>query len=154
MLKFNVPGKDARIAAIYCIVCTHPLALDTYGNPLFYIGRSINVGQRYYQHVSELRRGEHSNEGLQLVYNLYGADSLEMHILEIVEDLDVLNAREAHYIDELSPQLNVDHVKLSPRDITEIREAYSNGKSYKDLAKKYSISIHYLKQVLNGYRWK
>lgn len=72
----------------------------------FYIGSSVNVRDRAYQHTSMAKAGREPRK-IQKAYNLCG----EMHvdILEIVPDnmtLWELRQRERHWIEKLKPTMN------------------------------------------------
>lgn len=78
-------------SGIYCLYFDNP---ETYG--LFYIGQSIDIKERMYKHLSELKSNEHSNYKLQQFYNLYGSPKLE--VLQLVNNIDLLNEIEIEYI--------------------------------------------------------
>jgi len=46
-----------------------------------YIGSSINLHKRFYQHRYELNKNTHSNRHLQKSWNKYGADVFEFKVL-------------------------------------------------------------------------
>lgn len=62
-----------------------------------YIGQSVNIRDRQYQHLTKLRHNEHLNEHLQASWNKYGEDNFEFTILELC-DFDLLDDREKYYI--------------------------------------------------------
>lgn len=66
-------------------------------NAHFYIGQSVDIGQRKRQHLSELRNGIHVNPYMQSVFNKYGEKSMTFEVLcECVEEK--LNELEEYYI--------------------------------------------------------
>ncbi len=58
---------------VYCIRCKV--------NNKAYIGSSVNIKSRWYNHKSMLRAGKHENKLLQEDYNKYGADNFLYTIL-------------------------------------------------------------------------
>ena len=55
-----------------------------------YIGQSINIKQRRYDHLSKLRRNIHQNEHLQNSWNIYGEENFCFEVLEYcpIEEID------------------------------------------------------------------
>lgn len=86
---------------IYYIKC-----LST-GN--MYIGSSINIRERWQQHVSLLRRGTHHSTYLQNSWNKYGEDNFEFGVLlRLFEDNEeVLRKAEWSFIDQYKPKFNI-----------------------------------------------
>jgi group I intron endonuclease len=81
-----------------------------------YIGSTINLKSRKYDHFKNLRKGKHGNSHLQNHYNLYDKDDLWYGVLEIVkkylnEDQELfrirLFAREQYWVDLLNPEFNI-----------------------------------------------
>ena len=68
------------------------------GKSKVYIGQSVNVNNRFYQHLSLLRRGNHFNSHLQNFYNKYGEGELNFQVIEYCHCSD-LNRKEVFYID-------------------------------------------------------
>jgi Straboviridae intron-associated endonuclease 1 len=81
-------------SGIYRITCT------VMGR--FYIGSSINLHQRKYNHFRELQRNEHHNQYLQRAWNKYGSDAFTFEVLELVLPIS-LTAREQYWLDKLKP---------------------------------------------------
>jgi group I intron endonuclease len=74
----------------------------------FYIGSSMNVYKRMYQHQTLLRNNKHHSPHLQHAWNKYGIDNFEYIVLEYVnvnnqEDLFEIEQR---YLNELCPKYN------------------------------------------------
>lgn len=63
-----------KICGIYCI--------ENLANGKKYIGQSINITYRFYQHRSDLKYCRHRNKHLQWAWNEYGADNFKFYILE------------------------------------------------------------------------
>lgn len=72
-----------------------------------YIGSTLNVSDRYYNHIFKLRKGEHQSQEMQEDYDAYGED-YSVYVLEKVENPDkseqseygeyrLTNIREAEY---------------------------------------------------------
>lgn len=75
-------------------------------NDKIYIGSSINLKSRKYQHLSLLRNKKHSNNYLQNAFNKYGRDNFKWIVeenvnrIEDVEELkNILIEREQYYLD-------------------------------------------------------
>lgn len=71
-----------------------------------YVGSSKHVGLRWRQHYRELSRGASRCVLLQRAWTKHGEDSFQWSVLEYC-DLDVLFAREEHYIRTQKPEFNV-----------------------------------------------
>ena len=71
-------------------------------NEKFYIGSSINLGKRIWQHKKELKLGIHCNPHLQNSYNVNGINAFEYEVLEFISDdssLDYVQQLEQNYLD-------------------------------------------------------
>ena len=75
------------------------MILNTVNNKI-YIGQTIqlNVKNRWKKHFSQLRRGVHGNNHLQLSWNKYGEKSFSFEIIEKVNSIEELDRLEIHYI--------------------------------------------------------
>lgn len=67
----------------------------------FYVGSAKGLSRRWIEHKRDLRRGTHGNPRLQRAWSKYGEESFEFSVLEYVEDVTQLLAREQHWIDTL-----------------------------------------------------
>lgn len=78
-------------SGIYCI--------ENISNGKKYIGRDIQVKskRRYYNHLTKLRKNNHTNIHLQNSWNKYGESNFKFSILEFCTP-DKLNEREIYYI--------------------------------------------------------
>lgn len=153
MRKVGISHRVVKQPGIYAIICEHDDAKDSAGNPLFYIGKSTNMGQRYWQHLSELKNGVHVNKLLQNLWDTYGSKWFTMLCLEVVDDIDSIESRERYYVESLCPQLNIRAVKLSKTDVEDIRSSIAAGVTHSDICSKYSITPKYLSEILRGSRW-
>jgi group I intron endonuclease len=63
-------------------------------NGKVYIGQAQNIRKRYNQHLRM-----HSDTMFGRALRKYGLESFEFYILELVDDLNLLNTREQHYLD-------------------------------------------------------
>jgi len=93
-----------------------------------YIGRSLRIVSRWSGHLTQLRRGDHSNPHLQALYNKYGPEVFVFSILEEVAG-ERLIEREQHYLDTLKPEYNVARTVGSSRSIP--RETHKADKPRK-----------------------
>ena len=66
-------------------------------NGKIYIGSTINLAYRKYQHFTDLRRNKHFNSHLQFACNKYGIDNFEYFKIEQCSP-DILLQREDFYI--------------------------------------------------------
>ena len=64
------------IVGIYKIECI--------ANNKVYIGQSINIKRRLYDHKTRLRKGTHKNKHLQNAWNKYGEDNFTFETFNIV----------------------------------------------------------------------
>lgn len=66
----------------------------------FYVGSAIDLRRRWIDgHRSLLNRNKHQNRYLQAAWNKYGSDDFEFIVLEIIENGDLLLAREQYWLD-------------------------------------------------------
>lgn len=63
-----------------------------------YIGSSINITKRWYQHKHLLNKNIHENSYLQNAWNKYGKDCFKFKIIEFTTDENLI-LREQYYID-------------------------------------------------------
>ena len=68
-------------------------------NGKLYVGSSINIGQRWYAHKKRLKAGRHENSKLQRAWVKYGKAAFGFHVIETVEDVQMLIEREQFWID-------------------------------------------------------
>ena len=124
-------------------------------NGKVYIGRSINILLRWYNHIDALKDNEHINKKLQDDFNKYGLDSFQFSILEMNEDEKELIMREQEYLNDLDfnnnynrynsvkefqPNINrfVEYINskwLLPKDYENKREYTIYGKSRDEIVK-------------------
>lgn len=79
------------MSGIYKITCKT--------NGRFYIGRSVNISKRFYQHKNKLKNRDHFNIIMQASYNKYGPDSFVYEVICTCPEED-LNSLEQFYIDK------------------------------------------------------
>lgn len=81
-----------------------------------YIGGTINMKYRFWDHKWRLRKNNHYSSQLQYHYNKYGGNDLDFIILEQYIDVvwDFIKTREQYYIDMLNPYFNVSKTAGSP----------------------------------------
>lgn len=63
-----------------------------------YIGSSIDIDKRWYQHKYNLNNNIHENLYLQNAWNKYGEENFKFQIIEETDKLNLIK-REQHYID-------------------------------------------------------
>jgi len=146
MKRKGLPGPYFKIrSGIYRITCIP--TLDSY------VGKSKNLHQRWCQHSFDLKQNRHPNPKLQELYNSHTATDFVMELIELVEDTDTLETREAHWIKTFSPTMNVTDTKLSIADVNIIKELNEKKLPLEEIASQFNISVKYLKEILSGYRW-
>lgn len=67
-----------------------------------YIGKSINIEERWKQHLYELKKGNHINNKLQKVFNKYGKDNFEFSILKEIDDYYEIAYYESYYAEKFN----------------------------------------------------
>ncbi len=67
-------------------------------NDHFYLGSSINVRRRRWEHWDSLRKGTHHCEALQTAWGEFGEDAFEFEVIEEVEDSAQLLHTEETYL--------------------------------------------------------
>lgn len=80
-----------KICGIYCI--------ENLVNGKKYIGQSVDIKKRIYEHKRKLKKGNHDNIYLQRSYNKYGKNEFEFYIVHTC-DKNELNELEIEYIDK------------------------------------------------------
>lgn len=91
-------------SGIYKIVCIP--------NQMVYIGQSIDVSNRWKQHLNDLRNNKHCNKGLQEDFLKYGEINFEFSIVATCE-ASVLDLLELHYIDKYKKNNQSYNIKTS-----------------------------------------
>ena len=66
-----------------------------------YVGKSVNIEKRWVEHIRALKRGDHGNNYLQHVFNLFGIDIFKHATIKECEKED-LNKKELFYISKLN----------------------------------------------------
>ena len=123
-------------------------------NKKVYVGQSVNIEQRYKEHIAMLERGKHHAYKLQRFYNQnkhLKSFQLKYEIIEVVDNRNYLNAREAHYISVFdshqngynSMGINGERMHTKKRETQNRRfeEVSQNQKIFDDYINKYGNSI-------------
>lgn len=74
-----------------------------------YVGQSINIENRWKQHLNELRNNKHNNEGLQEDFLKYGEVNFNFEVIAKCEP-EALNMLESYYVkkyDNLNKSYNI-----------------------------------------------
>lgn len=116
----------SHTSGIYQITCT--------ANKKIYIGSTIDLYRRKYDHFHSLRLNKHHNPCLQRAWNKYGEQTFVFEVLELVLPISLI-AREQYWLDKLKPfgckgfniARNAEYIMLgrkqSPATIEKIRQA-------------------------------
>lgn len=96
----NIGKNYEDWCGVYRITCI--------GNSQIYIGSSVNIKERWQQHIALLRGNRHSSSYLQNSYNKYGEDSLKFEVLvKLIEfNEEILRDLEWYYIEKYQPAFN------------------------------------------------
>ncbi len=81
--------KHKTKSGVYCII-------NKINNKI-YIGSSINIQERIYNHKTHLNKNIHCNKYLQSSYNKYGKDNFEFDILDLCSP-DIMHSIEKYWI--------------------------------------------------------
>lgn len=77
-------------------------------NEKIYIGSTIcSFSKRWSEWKRAMRKNRCHNKHLQRAWNLYGEDSFQFSILEVIDNKDKVLEREQFYIDSLKPEYNL-----------------------------------------------
>lgn len=71
-------------------------------NNKIYIGKSIKIENRWYQHRYSLNNNLSSNLYLQASWNKYGEENFEFSIIELIENNNLLNNKEIYWINKFN----------------------------------------------------
>lgn len=90
-----------------------------------YIGSSLNIRKRLWEHRANLRHNKHHNPHLQSSWNKYGEQSFIYSILETCEE-NIRFDREQLYISSLNPEYNIcTEVVYNPPNSEESKRRHS-----------------------------
>lgn len=81
-----------KTSCVYKITCLK--------NNKFYIGSSIDINRRFYEHKKDLNENKHSSKYLQRCWNKYGKENFKFEIIETINDIKQLLIREQWYLDD------------------------------------------------------
>lgn len=87
-----------------------------------YVGSAVSILNRWSTHKWNLKRGAHHSTYMQNVFNKYGC-VFEYHVLELVEKVEDLIAREQFWIDLHKPVYNTAKVAGSTLGVKQSDEA-------------------------------
>lgn len=137
-------GKDyENWCGVYRITCIKDSQI--------YIGSSVNIKERWQQHLALLRGNRHSSKYLQNAYNKYGEDSFKFEVLvKLIEfNEEVLRDLEWYYIKKYQPAFNTitpvlcertqswkDRISLVTKELY-TKKGYTNPR--KGVGKRYNI---------------
>lgn len=82
--------KKTPNSGIYKIVNNH--------NQKLYIGQSKDIYQRWYQHLSDLRRNKHHCKSLQKDWNFYKEESFTFSVIETCDLIDLIGLEKDYII--------------------------------------------------------
>lgn len=140
----RVPQEDLNKFGVYCI--------KSINDGRLYIGSTReSFYWRYKRHSQLLKKGRHGNIHLQRFVNIYGIQSLEFSVIEIVEDEAEVLQREQYYLNLHFPEgilFNIAQeavafakgVKRSEETKEKIRRANLGKKYSEETRKKLSVA--------------
>ena len=140
-------------------------------NNKVYIGSTTNYRRRKLQHINHLNKECHRSKYLQRSWLIYGANSFKFEVLERVRSKSNLIQREQHYLDIYKSYLPINGYntrKVAERNTglipwnkgswkalvseKQIISTYESGKTLKEVAKLYKISVDSITFVLKKYQ--
>lgn len=71
-----------------------------------YVGQSVDITNRWKDHVKDLRKNRHVNAYLQNAFNKYSERHFSFAVIEFCKPRD-LNEREQYWIYKLKPEYNI-----------------------------------------------
>ena len=71
-------------------------------NDKVYVGFATDLDARFNRHKAELKFGNHRNEELQKIWNLYGESALEFEILDVLDQEEGTKTRSDEELDVLT----------------------------------------------------
>jgi group I intron endonuclease len=89
--------QEVKNSGIYRITCV--------ANNHFYYGSSINLKNRFRNHINKLRAGSHRNKRLQRIFDKYGEASLTFEVIKYCDPCFVLDS-EQEYLNEYASSPN------------------------------------------------
>lgn len=114
-------------------------SIDCSKTDKFYIGSTSNTVVRRSYHFTELQKGTHHSIYLQRAYNKYGKENFFFNIIEDVDDILFLRAREQCWINKNKGKLyNMSPCAFSPTGVKRSDE-------YKEVCRKKMIGNKYRK---------
>jgi group I intron endonuclease len=100
MVPSSIP-QDSIEAIADLWKCTGIYCLYVKATDDFYIGSTVrSFALRWANHIWRLRNNKHHSKKLQHIFNKYGPDSVELYVLEVVEDKERMLDIEQQYLDE------------------------------------------------------
>lgn len=107
----EIQTKNGKVLLVEKVLKAHKKVKGIYivfniVNKKGYVGQTINLYKRKNNHIAELRRNNHPNIYLQRSWDKYGKNKFIVYVLEIVDNINDLNARELYYIKLLETRMN------------------------------------------------
>ena len=99
------------IYAIYCTASMHE------GRQHCYVGSSVNIANRWSEHLQMLITGTHHSSRFQRAWDKYVITMFMFQVLEVVESRSDLIEREQHYIDTMLSSFNMSKIADRPSRI-------------------------------------
>jgi hypothetical protein len=125
-------------------------------NEKFYIGSTINLKQRKYDHFKTLINNKHCNRYLQRSYNKYGKENFRFVVLEYVIDPEILLKREQWWLDIFYDKKHCYNInptagsRLGVKHTEKAKKKMSKAKKGKILGFKYSEEIKLKNAISSG----
>lgn len=127
--------------------------ITTIHNKEFYIGSSVYLRGRKYDHFSSLKANKHSNRHLQNVYNKYGRENLIFEYLSNCPNEDLIELEQL-IIDDLNPYYNIRKIAggsaLGLKRTKETCEKISNSLKGKKLSDEHKRNMSICKKNYKG----
>ena len=134
-------GGNSMTSGIYRIYCK--------SEDKSYIGKSINIEERWKNHLNELKKGNHINNKLQKVFNKYGKDDFEFSILKEVDDYYEITYYESYYAEKFNAFNNGYNIAklFNSKDIKNVLD------SLQDLSKEWLSILKENTKIIGKEKW-
>lgn len=112
-------------------------------NNKIYVGQSIDIYDRWKQHINKLKNNKHVNKYLQRSFNKYGENNFNFEVIEECNS-DLLNEKEQYHMDLLNPKFNILKTTLS---IIGTKRKKEKRREFLKTRKKFKLSFEHREKM-------